>query len=71
MKLVDDIGTRLKHFSTIALATGTAIQGAWIAFPDDLKTGLGPDAPHWISRLTAAVLLWGIVGKFIDQTPKE
>jgi hypothetical protein len=71
MKFVKDVKARLKHYSTIALATGTGIQGAWMAFPDDLKAGLGPDAIHWVSRLTAFVLLAGIVGKFIDQGGKD
>lgn len=71
MKLVDDIGIRLKHYSTQALALGVGIQGAWAVFPEDLKTGLGPEIVPWVSRITALVLLWGLVGKFIDQTPKD
>lgn len=70
MKFVTDVKARLKHFSTIALATGTAIQGAWMVYPDDLKAALGPDAVLWVSRLTALILLWGIFGKFVDQTPR-
>ena len=70
MKLIDDIKGAWRHFSTIALALGTAIQGAWIAYPADLKLGLPPTAVSLINYALGAVLLWGLVGKFIDQTPK-
>lgn len=70
MKIVNDAGSRLKHYSTQALALGVGIQGAWAVFPDDLKAGLGPEIVPWVSRITALVLLWGLIGKFVDQTPK-
>jgi hypothetical protein len=71
MKLVDDIGARLKHFSTVALALGGGIQGAWVVFPEDLKSSLGPDVALWVARVTAIVLVWGLGGKFIAQPPKD
>ena len=71
MKIVEKPASRWKHYSTQALALGVGIQGACAVFPDDLKAGLGADIVPWVSRVTAVILLWGLVGKFIDQTPKE
>ena len=71
MKLVPKPASHWKHYSTQALALGVGIQGAWAVFPDDLKAGLGPDIVPWVSRVTAVILLWGLVGKFVDQTPKD
>lgn len=70
-KFLENVKARWKHFSSIALATGASIQGAWVAFPDDLKTELGTGTAAFVSKLTAIILLWGFVGKFIDQPPKE
>ena len=63
-RIVKDWRTRLRDFSTISLALGTALQGAWLIFPEDLKTSL---PSKWISYGLAAILLWGLVGKFIVQ----
>jgi hypothetical protein len=72
MKIVADAKSRWKHYSTQALALGASIQGAWIAFPDDLKLAtFGAGATEWVGKATAVILLWGLVGKFIDQGPKD
>lgn len=68
MKLIDDIKGAWRHFSTISLALGTAMQGAWMVFPADLKRGLNAEV---VGYVLGAILLWGLVGKFIDQSPKE
>lgn len=66
-KLIDDIRGAWRHYSTQALAIGAAIQGVWVAFPDDLKTALGPDAVIVVAKVTASILVLGLIGKFIDQ----
>lgn len=75
MKLVPRLIPNAKkawtHFSTQALALGVGIQGAWAVFPDDLKAGLPANTVQWVSRITALILLWGLIGKFVDQTPKD
>lgn len=71
MKLIDDVKGAWRHFSTQALLIGASIQSAWALFPDDLKVALGPAVVTWVARVTALVLLWGLIGKFIDQRPKE
>ena len=68
-RTVSDWRQRLRDFSTIALALGTALQGAWPIFPDDLKAGLGPSVTKGVSYGLAAILLWGLVGKFVVQGP--
>ena len=67
MKLIDDVKGAWRHFSTIALAAGAALQGVWIAFPDDLKAQLPLGAVKVVSYLTACILVWGLIGKFIKQ----
>lgn len=72
MKLIEDVKGAWRHFSTIALASGAAIQGVWIAFPDDLKAQLPMGTVKVVSYVTACILIWGLVGKFIKQpTPLE
>ena len=72
MKLIEDVKGAWRHFSTIALASGAAIQGVWIAFPDDLKAQLPLGTVKVVSYLTALILVWGLIGKFIKQpTPLE
>ena len=68
MKLIDDIRGAWRHYSTQALALGAAIQGAWVAFPDDLKAALGPDAVVVVAKVTAVILVLGLAGKFVDQS---
>lgn len=70
MKLIDDIRGAWHHFSTIALAAGATIQGIWIAFPDDLKAQLPLGTVKVVSYVTACILVWGLVGKFVKQEPK-
>lgn len=71
MKFVTNWRVALTHYSTQALAFGAAIQGVWMAYPDDMKMALGPDAVQMVARLTAIILALGLVGKFIDQAPKD
>ena len=68
MKLIDDIRGAWRHYSTQALAMGAALQGVWVAFPDDLKAALGPDAVVVVAKVTAVILVLGLLGKFVDQS---
>ena len=70
-RTVSDWRQRLRDFSTIALALGTALQGAWLIFPDDLKNSFGPGVTKGVSYGLAVILLWGLVGKFVVQGPIE
>ena len=66
MKLIDDIKGACRHFSTISLGLGTAIMTAWGTVPEDWKADL---PAHLVAKVTAAILLWGLIGKFIKQDP--
>lgn len=71
MKLIEDIKGAWRHFSTIALASGATIQGVWIAFPPDLKARLPQTTVDLVSYVTGVILVWGLIGKFIQQPLKE
>ena len=66
-KLIRNWRDALTHYSTKALALGAGVQGMWLAFPDDWKANLGADVATWMARLTAGILVAGLVGKFIEQ----
>lgn len=68
MKLVDDAGKAWRWFSMQAMAWALAIQGAWAAMPEDMKTSIPAGLVHWI---TMALLVLGIVGRLVKQTPEK
>ena len=70
-KVVPDWRAKLRHFSTISLALGTALQGAWLIFPSDLKATWPPAFTQGIGYALGAILVWGLVGKFVVQGPTE
>lgn len=67
-KLIPNWRAALSHYSTKALALGAGIQGAWLVFPQDWKDDLGAGVVTWMARLTAFILVAGLVGKFVDQS---
>lgn len=71
MKLIDNVKGAWKHYSTQALAAGASLPAVWEGIPDDLKAALPPSTIHWVARITGIVCALGLVGKFIDQTPKD
>jgi hypothetical protein len=64
MKMVKDARSRLKDFSTIALALSAAIVGVWATFPADWLKFLPTE---WVAKGTGVLSLWGLIGKFIVQ----
>lgn len=67
MKLVAEWQTAWKWFSTQAMALVTVLLGVWATLPDDLKSAI----PHWaVAAIAGAILIGGIAGRLIDQTPK-
>ena len=71
MKLIDNAKAAWRHYSTIALGILTGLGGAWASIPDSVKAAL----PGWVSQAVAwaivAVAVFGLGGKFVDQTPKD
>jgi len=66
MKLITDIRRVHRYFSAQAMVLAMGVQGAWVSIPDDLRSSV----PHWVPQVVTGVLLVaGIVGRCIDQTP--
>ena len=63
-RIVKDWRSRLRDYSTIALAAGTAAVPMWAGLPEDIRTHLPVDYVAWaIGALNA----FGLAGKFIVQ----
>lgn len=71
MKLVDDWKAVWKHYSTIALGMAGSLQGVWAGLPDSVRDDLPRSFGQGVAWITVAVAALGLVGKFIDQTPKD
>ena len=71
MKLISNVKAAWTHYSTIALGIAASIQGTWAALPEFIKSGLPEVFEQGVSWVTFAVAILGMIGKFIDQTPKE
>lgn len=64
MKLVDDARRAWRWISVQCMALALALQGAWEACPDELKTGI---PPRTVTIITLALLVLGIVGRLVKQ----
>lgn len=69
MNLIDNPQAALRHYSTIALGMASSVLASWIAIPDAIKAGFPPQVAVWIQWVTFGVVVFGLIGKFIDQTP--
>lgn len=66
MKLVSDWKRAHRWFSIHAMVLAGAVQAAWVAIPDDLHTSV----PAWVPHvLTGVLLIAGIAGRLVDQSP--
>ena len=64
MKLIDNWRKAYRMLSIQAMAFATAIQGAWVFIPDDMKASIPPTVVQWV---TMGLLAFGIVGRLVDQ----
>ena len=53
-----------RMFSVQAMIVAGAIQGAWVAIPDDLKSGISDD---WLRYITIALMVFGVIGRLVVQ----
>lgn len=67
MKWIPDWRSRITDYSTVALAVSAATVALWSTLPADWLVYL-PTA--WVARVTGAVSLFGLVGKFLVQPGK-
>ena len=64
MKLIPNWRSRITDYSTVALALSAGIMATWSTLPPDWLQFLPTE---WVARITGAVSLFGLVGKFIVQ----
>ena len=65
-RIIPDWRSRLKDYSTLALAFGTGTVAAWSALPPDLQQHLPTEYVAWFVGSLNAL---GVIGKFIIQGP--
>jgi hypothetical protein len=68
MRFVDDARRAWRWFSVHCMAAAVAVQGAWEFIPDDMKAGFPPKV---VSAVTVGLLVLGIAGRLVKQTPTE
>lgn len=65
--LVDNARSAWRWFSVQAMVLAGAIQGAWVFIPEDMRISIPPGIVQWT---TIVLLVLGVVGRLVDQTPK-
>lgn len=77
MKLITNWRAALGHYSTVALAVVSALQGFLVTLPESILERafqihtFGFTLGQVLVALTVISGLLGLIGKFIDQTPKD
>lgn len=66
MKLVTEWRRAWRWFSVQAMALAAALQGAWVALPDDMRARLPGGV---VAAATMLLLLLGIGGRLVKQLP--
>lgn len=64
MKLIANWRKAYRMLSVQSMAVATALQGAWVVLPEDMKVTVPPHAVYWI---TMALLVFGIAGRLVAQ----
>jgi len=64
MRLIANWRKAYKMLSIQAMALATAMQGAWMFIPEDMKASIPPTVVQWV---TMGLLAFGIVGRLVDQ----
>lgn len=68
LRLVDDWKQAWKWISVNCMVLATALQGAWMGVPEDLRGSM----PHNIINLiTIAILALGLAGRLVKQGGKN
>jgi hypothetical protein len=67
--IADPIGA-LKHYTTITLGFLAFLNGALVMMPDTMLAKFPPFVGEYIGWVLFSTAVAGLVGKFIDQTPK-
>ena len=64
MKLIPEWKKAWRMLSIQAMTIATALQGAWLGVPDDMKAGISPNI---VNGACMALLVLGIVGRLVKQ----
>jgi hypothetical protein len=64
MRLVTNANRAWRWFSVQAMTAAIALQAGWQAMPPDLAERIPAE---WVTGLSIAVLVLGIVGRLVDQ----
>ena len=64
MTLVENAKESWKWFSMQAMTLAGALQGTWVAIPEDLRTQVPVNLVHWI---TMGLVVAGIAGRLVKQ----
>lgn len=64
MKLISNWKEGWKFLSVHCMSLAGAIQATWLLIPEDMKRTLDP---KFVAVLTLSLVIFGIVGRFIDQ----
>lgn len=64
MKLVDGWQEAWKWISVNCMLAATALQGAWMYIPDDLRAEVPKDIIHFV---TIGLLVLGVAGRMVKQ----
>ena len=68
IQLTDDWKQCWKWFSSWALTLAGAIPAVWVELPPDLKDAIPPGT---MSTITAVVAGCGLIGRVVQQGPKD
>lgn len=68
MRLVKDWRECAKWFSMQAMFIAGAAQTTWLNLPQDMKDSI---PVKWLSVITVALMVLGIIGRIIDQGGDE
>ena len=63
-KPVEDWRKSWKWFSVQSMTLAAAIQGAWMAMPEDMKSSV---PQSWVSYVTIALMVLGVIGRLVQQ----
>lgn len=66
--MVDNARSAWRWFSVQSMVLAGAIQGAWLFIPEDMKSSIPPGV---VQGVTIVLLVLGVAGRLIDQTPKD
>lgn len=64
MKLIPEWKKAWRMVSVQAMTIATALQGAWLGLPEDMKAGIDPAL---VNGACLALLVLGIVGRLVKQ----